>query len=293
MPGGVPQNGGDMTTPFPPHTDLDSTGRLAGDLPCIRCGYNLKTLLPDGICPECGLSIDQSIRRGLLRYSDPQWVARIAAGMRWVVSGLVCAFIVGCLGEIMRPFDLIPAIGLLGVFLVGFWRFTSPEPDKTQAEPLSSMRRIARVGSIGGLLLVPFSSISGVTLVHVGSKISLSPGGLGLTAGWLLILAYAGRLAKRLPDPRLAKDTRVVTHGLGICLPVALVVDSLRRLLPGSSTPINGLLATIPILLAAPGMILGLWSIKLVLDYRRQFRYAAEEARGHSQLTSPERTARS
>lgn len=35
--------------------------RVEGDLPCARCGYDLRTLPCDGVCPECALSIRESI----------------------------------------------------------------------------------------------------------------------------------------------------------------------------------------------------------------------------------------
>ena len=40
---------------------------LAGDLPCVRCGYNLKGLTVKGMCPECGTSV----RTTLLAVVDP------------------------------------------------------------------------------------------------------------------------------------------------------------------------------------------------------------------------------
>lgn len=45
---------------------------VALDTPCIGCGYNLKTLPVSRHCPECGMSIDQTLRtpRG-------RWVARL------------------------------------------------------------------------------------------------------------------------------------------------------------------------------------------------------------------------
>lgn len=41
---------------------------LAGDLPCVQCGYNLKGLTVRGMCPECGVSV----RTTLLAVVDPR-----------------------------------------------------------------------------------------------------------------------------------------------------------------------------------------------------------------------------
>jgi uncharacterized repeat protein (TIGR04138 family) len=34
---------------------------IDGDLPCLECGYNLRSLASDGRCPECGLEVADSV----------------------------------------------------------------------------------------------------------------------------------------------------------------------------------------------------------------------------------------
>jgi hypothetical protein len=64
------------------HTDQSSI-----DLDCHRCGYNLRTLPPDGICPECEASVAESRRvaevplRPAWRDSDARWRRRVLAGV--------------------------------------------------------------------------------------------------------------------------------------------------------------------------------------------------------------------
>ncbi len=41
---------------------LNTEGRISGDLGCITCGYNLRTLHVDGRCPECGADVRASIQ---------------------------------------------------------------------------------------------------------------------------------------------------------------------------------------------------------------------------------------
>lgn len=59
--------------PHPPARDRGSPGvarlsrELAGDLPCIQCGYNLRGLTVRGMCPECGTGV----RATLLAVVDP------------------------------------------------------------------------------------------------------------------------------------------------------------------------------------------------------------------------------
>lgn len=73
---------------------LGLASELTGDLPCVKCRYNLKGLTVKGMCPECGTSV----RTTLLAVVDP--LARelrpithprlTAAGMlAWAVAGFL------------------------------------------------------------------------------------------------------------------------------------------------------------------------------------------------------------
>jgi hypothetical protein len=55
------------------------------DVPCERCGYNLRGLTAPGRCPECGRDLERSYwawrrRTQPLPPPDPQWVRRIREG---------------------------------------------------------------------------------------------------------------------------------------------------------------------------------------------------------------------
>lgn len=40
---------------------LDATGRITSEHTCTGCGYQLKTLLRTGCCPECALPVEESL----------------------------------------------------------------------------------------------------------------------------------------------------------------------------------------------------------------------------------------
>jgi len=66
---------------------LPENARIAGDLPCIVCGYNLRRARPGGRCPECGGTVLQTLDAAThprelgeaLRRLGPTFLAALAA----------------------------------------------------------------------------------------------------------------------------------------------------------------------------------------------------------------------
>src|SRR5205809_4798511 len=62
----------------------------SAELPCDRCGYDLRAHPHDAKCPECGLPVAESLKwaaiplRPAWRDSDPRWRRRMLAGV-WVL----------------------------------------------------------------------------------------------------------------------------------------------------------------------------------------------------------------
>lgn len=62
--------------------DLPPKARRRRPLQCVRCGYSLRGLARDGVCPECSLPVDTSLRAGDLRIADPEFLRVIRRGAR-------------------------------------------------------------------------------------------------------------------------------------------------------------------------------------------------------------------
>jgi hypothetical protein len=69
----------------------DADSSISAELPCHRCGYDLRAHPQDGICPECGGSVAEARkwaavpRRPAWKESDPRWRRRMLAGI-WVLA---------------------------------------------------------------------------------------------------------------------------------------------------------------------------------------------------------------
>lgn len=149
-----------MDTPAPAFEQLhlDATGRLDQDLPCLRCGYNLRGLAPDGSCPECGTAIGRSAHGDMLRFCDPVWVSKLARGMNYLWWGLalaICAPVVwpaivvptSYLGIAHEHAMVVCAAYLLFSFMlacIGIWLLTTPDPSRLESELDPSPRKAAR-----------------------------------------------------------------------------------------------------------------------------------------------------
>jgi len=195
----------------------DADGRLAGDLACVQCGYNLRGLSPEGRCPECGCPVGRASWGTLLRYSDPDWVERLARGMRWVVGGIILTCLAlalaGAMGfaelrglprvKVPESLATLPGVGLSVVFLVGYWLLTTPDPTTGQPEVGFSDRKGARgLLSVGSLLSILASAVG--LAAPTAEQVISAVGEFLNIPGLFLLFSHLTELARRVPDPSLA-----------------------------------------------------------------------------------------
>jgi len=72
---------------LPPPAIDPASGRIACDLLCVECEYNLRTLAADGRCPECG----RPVRDSVLEHDPPgvhfNWLVVLKGGFDLLVWG--------------------------------------------------------------------------------------------------------------------------------------------------------------------------------------------------------------
>lgn len=271
------------------HLALDADGRLDMDIHCAACEYNLRSLLPDGRCPECGIAIGQSTHGDMLRFCEPTWVETLTSGMNWIVLSILLALVLGCGGNLVLFYVNKPAAApplyLIGgvVALIGYWKLTTLDPRKSTTEEGVTARQVVRLGQVLSLTL----SLATIALQQIDMRLVEWVMMPAIVLGAIVTIAlcmYAGALAERIPDQRLARHTRIVMWGW-IVLGVAEVILALLGLAIGTSTtptPGPGLWFGLVVVRGVSGiaaLVSGIWSIMLIVKYRRRFRDAARLAR--------------
>jgi len=265
------------------------TGPITEDILCRHCGYNLRGLSEMGACPECGTAVGRSLLGDQLRFSDPVWVRKLAKGMTWIMWGFILSFLLMALVMVFAfaaPNLDIPVMSVLGlvpslVMLVGYWMVTTPEPGVMDVGGLS-LRSFVRwplitstVISLTTEFITTFDPIVVESLEMCGSLIGL--------AGLICLFVYARRLALRVPDENLARQTGVVMWGWVISLGVIVVSAVIEALttFTAFTAPASGLslAVLVPICMASVGcLVFAIWSLVLVVRYYQVASAAANSA---------------
>lgn len=284
---------------------------IAEDTQCIRCGYNLRGLSKGGLCPECGIPIERSLRGDLLKYADPEWLEKLRFGVSlklWnIVLSILLAFgvsiLIGVAGWgqplLMTTTWIGAVLGLWATFLI-----TAQEPRISLQEDTVTLRTTIRFCAVAGFL--------GTTLPSVIAPWAIAPligaisGATSLISfvAWFGELLYLRRFATRLPDAKLAQTTGrlmwTLAAGAGALLVywVIMLVASRTQVAGGAPVPAGGPApppGAVVVTPAAPGpaglyIALGcafglaalfwfLIYVRVLIKYRVAFRQAAADAR--------------
>lgn len=218
-------------TANPAAVRLDEKGGLAEDIACRKCGYNLRGLRTEGVCPECGTAVGRSLYGDFLRYCDPAWVRTLAKGMNWIVAAVIACVVLGCAGgglvgaaRFMMPrFTVLPLQWIIVVAdvvaLVGYWLATTPDPATGRDDGVSS-RKLVRVTKVCGVLIglmapvmMELTSMLGASHTLLSIVAAVLEGVLSII-GTIVVFLYARTLALRIPDEKTARQCRVVMWGL-------------------------------------------------------------------------------
>ena len=305
------------TVPVPPplptagrrEVEYDEAGRIAEDIPCRRCGYNLRGLDPRSACPECSTAVGRSIHGDLLQFCDPSWLERVARGLRLIIIGILADIgfgivSVGVIAAFTTP-NVAPRVaaaaisaGISLIMVLGVWLLTTPDPGQPPGEPSLSARRLARWCMTAQVAGAPLQMIGNVgwgnpmTALTLSLAITMAAAmalGIVVLVGNAAGLIYLRKLALRIPGPSLARQTAIGMWGyvssgaLGTVVGIAYMLMMPRWMAPGGAPGIGG----VGVAFAALGgcvvglgsLVFGIWILVLLFLYGGALGRTAAQAR--------------
>lgn len=253
---------------------FDAAGRLASDLPCRECHYNLRLQPADGSCTECGTAILASTHDYYLFSSDLDWLKNIRRGLRILLLLPVIVFVMAMLGWLMQVvvapesgnvISLMIGFSVLVTLLQGIGLLTRPEPSRLDATFWTArqvLRQSVRAAIVLPIVLVALGVVIG-GLLSAHDRTAMDFIGLGITAVgvmllwalvWVVIPAALLRvlrtLAVRCPAPQLVKFTQTLSwitvglYGATFLLNLLMMLNAFQALSGGVLKPVNVKLTT-------------------------------------------------
>ncbi len=207
-----------------PRHAVDASGALAVEINCRQCGYNLRGLMPTGLCSECGAPISHSLRVDLLRYANPEWLRKVSTGVRIIVWMILIGFLGGIASQFVRELAVIISLTMTAVGVFGAWLLTEPEPGGAINARMGRARKIIRIAVMLAVasqllsLIYIFSSVP--EFIELPFEILVALLGLASIVGEYFKFALYEHFAARIPDKFLKKRAGF----LRVALPVTLVV---------------------------------------------------------------------
>lgn len=203
---------------------------------CIGCGYDLTGSPRDGVCPECGIPVAQSLRPDLIQYRLPAYVkllhrgagiVRNAVGLMTgsIASVFIFQFVAIPIGFVSSTAArmFVVAISLLAfvaslaslvTYPIGWWLLTSPDPGRDADAAGQTSRRLVRLTLIitASATATAFASVGGMSIANAAYGVGLNSIAAVLTYGVLFAaliaaavqfyacMVYLRWLAQRLPN---------------------------------------------------------------------------------------------
>jgi len=174
-------------TPAPNVTTVSK--EVAEHVGCLQCDYDLIGMARDGVCPECGKPVGESLERRLIRHLDIREVRALHRGVVCIMISLLLIAGVVVLAWIaesgvlqprgrrgMNSNDIATGVLVLGALIAlplygsGWWLMVGG-PDSQRSE-LTGMGRAGRLAAVSAAVGVAGAFVFGI--VVVGGQISES-----------------------------------------------------------------------------------------------------------------------
>ena len=295
-------------------TRHDTDGRIVTDLPCKGCQYNLRGQLPSGVCPECGLPVEESLKSEHLRFADIGWLRSLKSGLTLIIIGTLGSTVVYGLFQLLAgivmsssrtrwnlpspssfgDLDLAIQITIIMDFLVfsipmallciGYWVLTKPDPKTDSPGYEETITRWGFLSSYTMLIALKLYTLLSVIIAFEVPESVWFLGGLIFAIAVAQFVAFPAQmvylrsLARRLPSRKLMLHTSIVLWGLlgsVVALGLLAIASALINVL-GRNEMAVFLLAS-PMLLGI--VVFSIWWLVLLFVYHGRLSKTIRNAR--------------
>ncbi len=259
---------------------LDDTGHVATDLPCVKCGYNLRTLAAESRCPECGHPVRESTQDRRLCCADPKWVRQLSTALLAITLFSTAPAIWLVLTALLdmsgyHVFDEVcvfwPVL-LSGVaVMIALIAFTKHDPRRPRypRPPLARSATRVTVLLLIALVLAAYLFRHSFT---IGSLTAMLASAVGFLVLPLVFLWHVADLMRRIPRDDLARRTRVCGWGFVGGVLTYVVGALLCGELPPANEPIG---VTVMAVGGAGLLFFGVFTLMLLIRAQRALAHAA------------------
>ncbi|MAX22936.1 MAG: hypothetical protein CMJ19_00410 [Phycisphaeraceae bacterium] len=196
---------------------LDEQNRIDEDLPCIGCGYLLRSMSPDGDCPECGKAVSQTTQIQRLRRYPESWLKQMRLGLGCIqitcimFAAAILLFALN-LQQNMRmaataSLTVVDVLFVCSLFpgMAGFLLLTQPYQS---GESKFSARRLARFMTATSIIAFVACLLIPKLMDHLGMFETL-----GIITTWFAIgacamLWHASSIARMIPHQGMSNFSR-------------------------------------------------------------------------------------
>jgi hypothetical protein len=271
---------------------------------CYRCGYDLRGIANDGVCPECGLLAERSRREtDELHDSRPQWLRSLSLGIILILIAVVAPIAATVAITLLFPWAInstgwkIPP-GLIGPYLgaivlvcgtILLTRREGYDPaDRADRGARWRLRLVAFIPLIGVLFLHTcyyIFTMAALTFISVeGFLIVIDSIVLASCIFPLLLFLHLRRLAVRARSAHLAEHCMIVGLGsFGSVLyfaALSFVLQNAERWGWRENWWTQSVVAqTLILLMGVSACLFTLWSLYLLVRFAVAFWVAARKLR--------------
>jgi len=206
--------------------------RVETGIRCVKCDYDLVGQPLDGVCPECGAPVTDTLRGTLITNARPEYLARLhrgvffaLAGLVMLVLGLLVSFGAGAVAAtggadpdalplyVILPGSLLMLLSSLAG-LVGWWMLTTPDPDYTGSDTGETPRILVRIAVAvkAGLFVLqlittfmPGADSAGAGAFVILGAIALLGGYAAFALQFFASMFYLKWLGRRVPNRKIVK----------------------------------------------------------------------------------------